>query len=142
VAGELNVPVIMVAGEARLIDDDIKENAPWVETVRLKHSLSRVSAQSPSLTRIEKELQEATKRAAGKHRKGGFELLRTAKPTKVKIVFQRSHFADVAEMLPEVRRLSGLEVECSAKDIIDALKIFELLMFACSGMTSLLERMG
>ena len=43
-AGDLNVPVIFVAGEAQLLEDDVKRYTPWAETVALKHSLSRVSA--------------------------------------------------------------------------------------------------
>jgi D-amino peptidase len=139
VAGEFNVPVIMVAGEAKLIVDDVKPDAPWVETVALKQSLSRVSARSPSMKQIEKELRDAATRAAASHSQGKPKLLTAKKPTNIKITFQNSRFADVAESLPEVKRESGLEIEYVANDILEAQKIFELLTYAGAGITSLLE---
>lgn len=39
-AGGFEVPVVLVAGDAQLLADDVKKQAPWVETIALKHSLS------------------------------------------------------------------------------------------------------
>jgi D-amino peptidase len=50
-AGELGVPVIMVAGEAQLLKDDVKKYAPWAQCVAMKESFSRVSSRSSSLIR-------------------------------------------------------------------------------------------
>jgi D-amino peptidase len=143
VAGELGVPVIMVAGEAQLIKDDVKKFAPWAEAVALKDSLSRVSAKSPSMTRIEKELKEAAKRAASNFKPGMIgNLLVAKKPVNMQVTFLVSHFADVAELLPKAKRVDGLTIEYAAQNMVEAYKTFELLALAASGMSALLTQLS
>ncbi|RLG91782.1 peptide transporter [Candidatus Bathyarchaeota archaeon] len=143
VLGELSIPVVLVAGDAQLLKDDVKPFAPWAETVALKESLSRVSAKSPSLVKIEKELRAAVRKAVAKNKRGGAEPkpLVARKPVKIKVVFQASQFADVAELLPTVKRVNGLEVEYVSRNMTDAYKTFELLTLAAAGVTSILERL-
>ncbi|MEA2089345.1 MAG: M55 family metallopeptidase [Thermoproteota archaeon] len=137
-AGDLDVAVILVAGEAQLLKGDVKQYAPWAETVALKRSLSRVSARSFSMVKIEKELKEAVKRAVANFRKNEVKLLIAKKPVKIGVTFMASHFADAAELLPIVNRVDGLNVEYAASDMIEAYKIFELLVLAASGVSALL----
>jgi len=138
VAGELGVPPIMVAGEAQLLKDDVEKWTPWVETVALKNSLSRVAAKSPSMVKIEKELKEAAKRAVAKLKAKKAKPLVTKKPVDMRVTFLVSHFADVAELLPTAKRVDGLTVEYTAKDMTEAYKTFELLVLAASGVSSLI----
>jgi D-amino peptidase len=137
VAGELKVPVVLVAGEAQLLKDDVKPYATWTETVTLKQSLGRVSARSSSMVEIEQELREAVKKAA--RGKNDAELLLAKKPVKMRITFLVSHFADVAELLPMVKRIDGLTVEYTSRNMIEAYKTFEHLVLAASGMSAHLE---
>ncbi|MDH5483271.1 MAG: M55 family metallopeptidase [Candidatus Bathyarchaeota archaeon] len=137
-AGDFNVPVIMVAGDAQLIKDDVKKYAPWAETVALKHALSRVSARSFSMAKIEKELRKATLRAAVSFKKNKTKPLVTRKPVNVKIGFLATHFADVAALVPTVKRIDGLNIEYVASNMIDAYKTFELLALASAGISALL----
>jgi D-amino peptidase len=139
-AGELGVPIIMTAGEAQLIKDDIEKHAPWIETIPLKHSLGRVSARSYGITRIEKELKTSTEKAAANYKKHKTKLLRTKKPVKMTITFLASHFADVAELLPTAKRTDGLNIEYTADNMVEAYKTFELLALASTGMTAILDQ--
>jgi D-amino peptidase len=139
VAGELKVPVALVAGEAQLLEDDVKPYAPWIETVVLKQSLSRLSAKSPSMKRIETDLRSAVRKATVNFKKGKTGLLKIKKPVKIELTFLQSQFADVAELLPAVERVDGLKVEYSANSMVEAYETFELLVLAASGMTALLE---
>jgi D-amino peptidase len=138
-AGELKVPVILVAGEAQLLSDDVEKYAPWAETVALKHSLSRVSAESPSMLVIEKDLRTAVRKAVSKFKKGRAKPLRTKKPVKVRVTFLMNQFADAAELLPSVRRVDGLVVEYDVRDVLEAYRTFELLTLAASGVSSMLS---
>jgi D-amino peptidase len=138
-AGDLNVPIILVAGEAQLLEDDVKRYTPWAETVALKHSLSRVSAISASMAKIEKELKEAIKNAVAKFNQKNVKLLITKKPVTVRITFSTSHFADAAELLPFVKRIDGLNAEYKAKNIGEAYKTFELLALAATGISAIIE---
>lgn len=140
-AGEFKVPIILVAGETHLIEDDVKKYAPWAETVALKYSLSRISARSRSLTVIEQELRAAVKKAVAKFEKKNVKLLTAEKPVKIEITFSATHFGDAAEMLPTVKRVDGLNVEYMAKNIIDAYKTLELLTLAANGIAAILETM-
>jgi D-amino peptidase len=139
VAGELGVPVALVAGEAQLLEDDVRKNAPWAETVALKTSLSRLSAKSASMVSIEKELREAVRRAVATQKKGKLELLVAKKPVKMGITFLASQYADAAELLPSIRRIDGLRVEYTAKGMAEAYKTLELLVLASSGLQALME---
>jgi D-amino peptidase len=138
-AGDLKVPVVLVAGDAQLLKDDVKKYAPWAETVALKHSLSRVSARSFSMVKIEKELKGAVKRAATHFKQNNVKPLIAKKPVKIGITFLASHFADAAELLPMVKRIDGLKVEYTASNVIEAYKIFELLVLAAGGISAILQ---
>ena len=139
-AGELNVPIILVAGEAQLLKDDVKKYAPWAEAIALKHSLSRVSAKSFSMAIIGKELEEGVKRAVINFKKNKVKPLTSKKPVKIKITFLSSLLADTAELLPLVKRIDGLNIEYTASNMIEAYKTFELLVLAASGVSALLEK--
>jgi len=138
-AGEFKVPVIMVAGEAQLIRDDVKKYTPWAETLALKQSMSRLSARSPAMKIIEAELREVAKKAAQKHQKQQTELLVAKRPIKMGVTFQRTHFADSAELLPQAKRVDGLKVEFTAKNINEALGTLDLLILAAWGVQSLMQ---
>jgi len=140
-AGEYNVPAILVAGEAQLLKDDVKRYAPWAKTVALKQSLSRVSAKSPSMKKIEKELKQAVKKAVASFKQQKTKPLITQKPVKIAITFLVSHFADVAELLPNIKRVSALKVEYTAKNMTEAYKTFELLILAASGASAILAQL-
>jgi D-amino peptidase len=137
--GELNVPVIMVAGEAKLLEEDVKKQWPNVTAVALKSSLSRVSAQSPSMLKIEKELRNSVKRATANFKKGKVKPQIVRKPVRMKITFMGSQFADVAELLPTAKRLDGLNVEYTASTLTKAYKTFELLVLAAAGISASIE---
>lgn len=139
VAGMYDVPVILVAGEAQLLKDDVQKYTPWAETVTLKESLSRVSAKSASLVKIEAELKKAVQTAVKNFKTNKVHPLKVRQPLNIEITFLASHFADVAELLPIVKRISGLTVQYTTKDIIEAYKIFQLLVIAAAGMSSFLD---
>lgn len=139
-AGELNVPVILVAGEARLLEDDVRQHASWIETMALKHSLSSVAATSPSLIRIEKELRESTRKATTNFKQNRTPPLQTKKPVSVEITFKTDFQAEAAELLPFVKRTDGFSVEYKAENMIDAYKIFELLVLAATGAGAIISR--
>jgi D-amino peptidase len=137
VGGELGVPIMMVAGEAQLLKDDVKKYAPWTQCATLKESLSRVSARSAGMARIEKELRHAVRKATIDFKQKKTRLLVPTKPVKLGITFLGSQFADAAQLLSIVNRTDGLNVEYTASNMIDGYKTFELLMLASVGVTTL-----
>ena len=138
-AGEFKTPVIMVAGEAQLLKDDVKKYAPWAETVALKQSLSRLSARSFAMKTIEKELQKSVRKAVQTYQRNKAELLVAKSPVKTGVTFQRTQFADSAELLPQVKRIDGLKVEFTAKSMSEASGMLDLLILAAWGVDWLLQ---
>jgi len=138
-AGEFKVPLIMVAGEAQLLKDDVKKHAPWAETVALKQSLSRLSARSFSMKTIEKELQKSVRKAVQTYQRSKAELLVAKSPVRMNVTFQRTQFADAAELLPQVKRVDGLKVEFTAKNMSEASGMLDLLILAAWGIDWLLQ---
>jgi D-amino peptidase len=137
--GEYKVPVILVAGEAQLLEDDVRQYAPKAQRVALKHSLSRLSAKSSGMPGIEKELRASVKKAVVSFKKGSFEPLRAKKPVGMKVTFLATHFADVAALLPKASRVDGLSVEYTAANMLEAYRTFELMILASGGMSAILE---
>ncbi len=138
-AGEMRVPVVLVAGESQLLSDDVKKYAPWAETVPMKHSYGRVAAESPSMIVVERNLRKAVRKAVSTFGKGLAKPLKARKPVKVKVTFLMSQFADTAELLPVVKRLDGLAVEYESRDVLEAYRTFELLVLAASGVSSIMN---
>jgi len=59
----------------------------------------------------------------------------------MEITFLASHFADVAELLPTIKRINGLKVEYTSHNMIDAYKTLELLVLAATGTSAILEHL-
>jgi len=129
-AGHYDVPVVLVAGEEKLLSDDVAKYAPWVERIILKRSASRYAAISPSLTRIVKELRSGVARAVEKFRNGECKPLKTNYPVEMRVKFFKSSFTDAAELIPGAERIDALTVKFTAKDIIEAYKVFQLMTLA------------
>ena len=138
-AGEYDVPVILVAGDEKLLETDVKQHTPWAERVTLKRSLSRLAARSPSMKKIEELLRIAVKKATKNFNDKKVKPLKAGKNVKIDLTFRTSFLADIEELLPIVTRKNGLEIEYEAKDIIEAYKIFQLLCWAASGANSFMQ---
>ncbi|NJE47787.1 peptide transporter [Thermococcus sp. GR7] len=138
--GSWNVPVILVGGDRRLIEEDVKRFTPWVEGVAFKESPSRYAAKSPSMVRLRGELQEGIARAVERLKNGEAKPLKTEEPVNVRVRFLRSDMADTAELLPFIKRLDGKTVEFEAKTVEEAYKVFELLTLAAAGVNAIVTR--
>ncbi|MCK5631773.1 M55 family metallopeptidase [Candidatus Bathyarchaeota archaeon] len=139
--GEIEIPVVMVAGDTLLLKDDVEHHTPWAETVALKESISRTAARSVSMVKLERELKEAVKKAVTNFKQNRVTPLLVKKPVKTAVTFNATHQADVAELLSMVNRTGGLTVEYTSINMIDAYKTLQLLVLASAGATSLLENL-
>lgn len=129
VAGYYEVPVVLVAGDAKLLHDDA-EAFERIEKVVFKNSMSRYAAMSPSLQQIEQDLRKSVKRGV---QRGG-EVITVASPVEVKLRFIESGMAGIADLLPIISRIDGKTVYYKVKNIVEAYNIFEALVFASIGL--------
>ncbi len=139
--GELNIPSILVAGDKQLIEDDVKPYTPWVESVALKESLSRLSAKSPSMKLIERELRAATNKAVINVNENLVKPLVLEKPINVSLTLRDTHQADAVSYLPFITRKDALTVEYVSKDMVEAYKTFQAIMFISSASNSMLQNL-
>ena len=139
VLGEMGVPVVLVAGDEAL-RSEVERHTPWSVFVPLKRSLGRYSAVSPSLNTINRELDRGVEEALRRLKSGEARPLPVKRPVRVRMVFQSSGYAEVADYLPLARRVSGLAVEFEASTMREAYSTIELLVLAAYGLKSLVER--
>jgi len=138
--GYYGIPVILLGGDARLIEEDVRRFAPWVVTAPFKNAVSRYAAKSPSMKRLEKELRKAVDEAVKRFEEGAVKPLKTAEPVNVELRFLGSEMADAAELLPMIERADGKTVKFEAQNIEEAYRIFELLILAATGVRSIVTR--
>ncbi|MEM0460210.1 MAG: M55 family metallopeptidase [Thermofilaceae archaeon] len=134
VAGFYGKPVVLVAGDERLLEEDVAKLAPWAVRVPLKRSLGRFSARSFSLERVKRRLREGAVEAVRRFKSGEAKPLRAAEPVELKATFNSTAYAEVACLVPGARRSSPLTVEYTARNILEAYKLIELWALAASAL--------
>lgn len=134
VAGFYGKPVILVAGDVKLLEDDVAKHAPWAVRVPLKTSLSRFSARSPSLERVKLLLKESVTEAVRRLKAGEAKPLTAREPLELRAIFNSTSYAEVASLVPKTRRTAPLTVEYTARDIVEAYKLVELWALAAMAM--------
>lgn len=140
--GDLGIPVIFMAGDKQLIEDDVKTLTPWVESVALKESISRLSAKSPSMKVIEKDLRSTVNKAVINVNEDKVKPLVTNKPIKVKLTLRDTQQTDAITYLPFITRLDALTVEFTSSDMVEAYKTFQALMFISAGVTNMMRSLS
>ncbi|NJE04853.1 peptide transporter [Thermococcus sp. M36] len=138
--GSWGIPVILVGGDRRLIETDVREFTPWAVGVPFKESPSRYAAKSPAMTKIKSMIREGVSRAVGRLEGGEARPLTAEEPVRVKVRFLRSDMADAAELLPFINRIDGKTVEFEAKTVEEAYRVFELLTLAAAGVSAVVTR--
>jgi len=140
--GDLGIPVIFMAGDKQLIEDDVKTLTPWVESVALNESISRLSAKSPSMKVIEKDLRSTVNKAVINVTENKVKPLVTSKPIKVKLTSRDTQQTDAIAYLPFITRFDALTVEFTSSDMVEAYKTFQAIMFVSAGVTNMMRSLS
>ncbi|MEM4789216.1 MAG: M55 family metallopeptidase [Ignisphaera sp.] len=130
IAGHYNVPIILVAGDKALIEGDVAKYTPWVKGVVFKEALSRYSCISPSLSKILNDLEKSLEESVRRFKKGEIPPVKAKYPMDIKVRFLGTEMADTAELLGFVERIDGKTIRFTAKDVIEAYKIFDIILLA------------
>jgi D-amino peptidase len=137
--GELGIPVVMVAGDKALLEDDVRRSAPWAACAALKESLGRYSSISLSPARIAEILRNACKEAIDSINSKKTRLLRFESPLNLEIEFTSTAYAEIAAHLPNSIRSNGTTVGYKASSMSEAYLVIELLIMAANGVRSQVE---
>lgn len=135
-AGELGVPVILLAGDCHL-KKEIEEHYPSCVFVELKKGISRYAASYPGLGKVIKELRTGLAEALRRHREGRTEPLRLEPPYKVRLYFRDSLLADILEAWNIMRRIDAYAVEFEASKASEVLGVIELVAYIGYGVESM-----
>lgn len=115
-ASEFGVPVTLVSGDLTLKNEMIQPDImPWIDFITTKEAISKFSAVNYSLHRIRNASIEAVKSALEKDRQE-YPLYRFDSPAELRITFNSSSYADVAQMIPYTKRLDGRTVSFTDED--------------------------
>ncbi len=126
VAGYFNVPVIFISGDSEVCRQAKSILGDKVVTVAVKDSFGRTSAKLLPMDEARKKIKEGVKEA--------LKNLSSIKPFKLnppfnfEIEFLYSSQAEMAELIPGVKRVSGRGVSFTSKDFIEGFKLMRALI--------------
>jgi len=119
-AGEFNVPVILVTGDQHVIQE-AKKYLGHIETVLTKESFASYSAQSPHPKVIRQQIKEKSKRAVQRLKE--FKPFRFEPPIKMEFIYQKAFDAEALSYFPWFKRKGGKTVIVELKSMKEACNI-------------------
>ena len=123
--GGLDIPVGMVSGDDALADE-VAAFLPGTEPVIVKRAVGRAAADSLHPSRARDLVREGARRAVERATAGDARLrpLRVSPPIHVGIEFVHAGQADLASVLPSLRREGDRGVTFEASDPLTAYRLF------------------
>ncbi len=120
-AGYHGVPVALISGD-KALEAEMQEAMPWLQYVRTKEAVAKFAALNYSQAAVQKALHQAVTNAL---KANDLPLYSFPAPITLKIEFHSTAMADVACLMPYVKRLDGRSVEFTDSDYGT---IFEAIM--------------
>jgi D-amino peptidase len=139
-AGELGVPVVMVAGDERL-REQVEKHTPWTVFVPLKRGVGRLAAEYETRPIIEQKLKRAVHEAYTRLDRGEAKPLKPQAPLKLRIELREALYADMVQVLPGVKRVDAYTVEYEASSAREALGLVEAVAWIGYAGACMVERM-
>lgn len=135
--GEQGVPVVLVAGDKTLLDDDVSKLAPWAVRVPLKESLAHYASISPSMPECLDNIREGVREAvSGLSIEGKMKPLELKAPIELEVYFTSTAYAQMACHLPDSEMVGGTGIRYRAKSMEEAYRVTQLLTFVAEGVRS------
>jgi len=128
-AGHFSVPVVLVTGDSSVCEE-ARSVLPGVRTVAVKEERARIAArclQPDKARRLIREAAEEALRVALP--RGEVRPFIVDKPASYEIRFQNTGMADMAELVPGVRRLDDLTVAFAHDDLVVAFRAVRAMIY-------------
>jgi D-amino peptidase len=110
-AGYHGVPVTLISGDKTLASEVLTEAAmPWVHFITTKEAIAKFAAKNYSSIRVREKTVEAVQKALNQE-KTEYPLFKFKTPVALQIEFLSTSMADVACLMPHVKRLDGRTIE-------------------------------
>ena len=131
VAGYYGVPLVMVSG-CDLLSREATELIPSIHTAIVKKTINRTTAQNLSIERSHEIIESET--IKGIKNKDNIKPFLLQGSLKVEVSFLHTGLAEIAEILPAVKRSNSTSVTFTAENILEAYRyIRSLIMMVGSG---------
>ena len=121
-AGAYGVPVVLITGD-RAVTEEARALLGEIETVAVKEGVTRTAAQCLHPQVACERVREAAARAL----KLDVTPFVVAPPITVRLAFHRATHADMAELVPDSRRVDGRTVEWTGQDMPTVYKTFRAM---------------
>lgn len=125
IAGHYDIPVVAAIGD-KAFGEEMKSFIPDIEAVVVKEGLSRFSAISIHPTKAREKIYEGVKK--GLMKRDSIKPLKLSEPINMEIDFKDSNMADVAELIPGVKRPNSRTISYTG-DGETIFKLQELVIF-------------
>ncbi len=122
-AGNFGVPVGLVTGDDKVVKE-AHDLLGEIQTVVVKEAVGRYSARCLPPA----EARERIKKAAAAAVKQGGRLFRPEGPFTIRVEFINSAYADLAELIPEAKRMDGRTLEFMHQDYLTVYKAFRAMV--------------
>jgi D-amino peptidase len=120
VAGHYGVPVVMVSGDDKAVDEIRKTIDNRIVGAVVKRAIGYHSADNLSPAAARALILAQTKAAL--QRVSEFKPYTMPKPVKLEITFKNMLNAEILSLLPIVERIDGATIRFTAKDMIEAMR--------------------
>lgn len=125
IAGCFDVPVILVTGDSA-VTSEAKALLGNVETVAVKEAVSRWSAKCMHPNKARAAIKQGAISALKKHKE--MRPFKLKAPYELRVELMNAGMADVAELIPEVKRVAPRVVAYSSDDFLKVYKAFRAIV--------------
>jgi len=129
-AGHHGVPVVLVTGD-RALTAEAKALLPNVHTVAVKDATGATSAKNLHPKKARELIQSEAAKSVRDTKT--IAPLRAKTPIQMVVEFRGTYAADLAAMIPSVRRIGGLRFEFEADAILEAFRTFYAVVTIAGG---------
>lgn len=125
IAGHYGVPVIVVSGDDKMVDEVHRTIDPNVAGVVVKRAIGYHSADNLSPTVTWGLIRKATYEAL--RRLNSFHPFTLKEPVRLEITFKNMINAEILSFLPVVERVDGATISFTGKDIVEVVKFISFV---------------
>ncbi|HEY3315478.1 MAG TPA: M55 family metallopeptidase [Bacillota bacterium] len=133
VAGYFGVPVALVTGDST-VTAEAQAILPGVRTVAVKEHRGRVAARCLQPDKARRLIREGAEEAVHLAARGAVRSLAVEPPAVLEVRFFNTGMADMAELIPGVRRLDETRVSFTDDDLLTAFKAFRAMIYLAGAM--------
>ena len=120
IAGHFGVPVVLLSGDDKIVDEVHRTIAPNIVGVTVKRGIGYHSADNLSPEVARAMIRDGVKE--GLSRLSSFRPFTISKPVRLEIAFKNMINAEILSLLPNVERVDGATIAFTGKDIVEATK--------------------